>query len=137
MEDLAPWDEGETWTDSNPRHPGFLNSGARFLIGFYRRHTATNSISRCPFAISCSRYAEEAIGHFGFVHGLLLFIDRHLYREHTYAWDLYPVVESPDGVLRLDDGFFLRGSNRSRYARDGLADFRKHSRGLQPTGSRP
>jgi len=79
------------------------------MIRWYQRDVATRSVSRCPFAISCSRYTAMAIERRGALAGVLWFIDRNLYRENSGTGDYYPWVEMPDGALKLDDRFFLDG----------------------------
>ncbi len=81
------------------------------MIHWYRHDLATRSVSRCPFAVSCSHFAERAIRERGFLIGVTLFIDRNLYRENTAMGTLYPIIQCSDGVLRLDDGFFLGDGN--------------------------
>ena len=87
-----------------------LESLARPSIQFYRRHIASQSTDRCPFHVSCSRFAEKAVERFGFVRGVALFIDRHFFREHMYAPQLYRLRETwRDNriKLKLDDSFYL------------------------------
>jgi putative component of membrane protein insertase Oxa1/YidC/SpoIIIJ protein YidD len=72
------------------------------LIGVYREHIGPASIRRCPFAVSCSAFARDAIERHG-LFGLLLFFDRYLFRENPDAWRHYGVVRVEDGTLRLDD----------------------------------
>jgi putative component of membrane protein insertase Oxa1/YidC/SpoIIIJ protein YidD len=73
-------------------------------IGYYQRHIAVNSVQRCPFALSCSRYAQDRIGRLG-LYGVLLFIDRYFYRETVFARQTYPYTVRPDGTMALDDGY--------------------------------
>ena len=79
------------------------------LIGWYQRGIARHSVSRCPFAISCSNYAAQAIARHGCLRGLCLFIDRNLYRENPQIPSHYRLTELPGGILKFDDGFFLEG----------------------------
>ena len=93
-----------------PPPPALLNSLARPAIHFYRRHIGSQSTDRCPFHISCSHFAEKAVERFGFVRGVALFIDRHYFREHAGALQLYPLRESWRNnriKLKLDDSFYL------------------------------
>ena len=77
------------------------------MIQFYQKKIGPNSISRCPFHISCSNYAQQAIKKYGLVLGISVFIDRYFYREHPGSFWHYGLKESENGVLKLDDSFFL------------------------------
>lgn len=74
-------------------------------IGLYRDHVSRHSVSRCPFAVSCSRFAAEAVERHGAA-GLLLFIDRYFYREHAFAFTHYPLRLLHGGYLKLDDALY-------------------------------
>ena len=112
----APWEPEDLPVADPPRPrpppPTLLKSLAPPAIQFYRRHIATQSTGRCPFHISCSHFAEQAVERFGLVRGVALFIDRHYFREHAGAVHLYPLRETwRDNRIRLklDDSFFLSG----------------------------
>jgi len=93
-------------TDNHSYQVGQLLSSK--AIWFYRNHIASQSISRCPFYISCSRYAEIAIAKNGFVKGTSLFIDRHFFREHLGAFQYYELRTREDtNMLKLDDTYYL------------------------------
>lgn len=77
------------------------------LIRFYQKKISVKSISRCPFDISCSRFALKAIERYGLFIGILFFIDRNFYREHKFAFLYYPLIENEDFILLLDDHFYL------------------------------
>ena len=77
------------------------------MIQFYQKKIGPNSISRCPFHISCSNYARQAIEKYGLILGVSVFIDRYFYRENSSSFWHYGLRESKDGVLKLDDSFFL------------------------------
>lgn len=97
-------------TRLRPPPPALLKSLARPAIHFYRRHIASQSTDRCPFHISCSHFAEKAVERFGFVRGVALFIDRHYFREHADALNLYLLRETWRNnriKLKLDDSFYL------------------------------
>ncbi len=85
--------------------PGALLSSA---VEFYREDIGPESIERCPFLVSCSKFLVEAVRNYGFLLGLAAFIDRNMFRENPYAWGLYPLTVRRDGVLKLDDGHFLK-----------------------------
>mgnify|MGYP005874148303 CR=1 FL=1 len=109
---ITPWE----WEDipQEPRHtqnqptsllPNFLLSS----IEVYQTAIATQSISRCPFQVSCSVYATQAIQRYGVVIGLALFIDRNLYRENRGMGRYYSRRVSADLQLHYDDRFYLTG----------------------------
>jgi len=75
-------------------------------ISFYRNSISEKSISRCPFEISCSRFAEIAIKKYGLL-GYAIFIDRFFYRENISAFSLYTKKQLPNGLIKLDDKIFL------------------------------
>ena len=60
--------------ESGPVH--LMLSPARAAIDFYQRYISDLRYGRCQFNPSCSRYAEEAIGRFGFLKGSVLTADR-------------------------------------------------------------
>lgn len=82
---------------------------ARALIRFYQADISPDSISRCPFLVSCSNFALRAIESRGVVAGMLLFIDRIYFRENPDARLFYPVRRDARLFLKLDDTFFLDG----------------------------
>jgi putative component of membrane protein insertase Oxa1/YidC/SpoIIIJ protein YidD len=79
------------------------------LIRFYQTDINTNSVSRCPFSVSCSNFALQAIGRYGFGTGILFFIDRIYFREHQAAYLYYPNKRNERNQTRLDDTYFLTG----------------------------
>lgn len=112
----APWEpedlpvaESASWTEPSQK-PTLLKPLAQSAIQFYQRRIAIESTDRCPFHISCSRFAEKAVQRFGFVHGIALFIDRHFFREHMGARQYYALHETLVNnriKLKLDDSFYL------------------------------
>ncbi|MBN2105387.1 membrane protein insertion efficiency factor YidD [bacterium] len=78
-------------------------------IKFYQKKISTKSISRCPFYISCSNYAYLAIEKYGLLIGICYFIDRNFYRENIACFYHYELRENKEGILKLDDSFFLLG----------------------------
>ncbi len=76
------------------------------LIHYYQTDLGGHSIARCPYAVSCSRYAVGQIERHGAIVGLAYFFDRFFYRENTAAIGLYGSALAPDGSLKLDDGAF-------------------------------
>lgn len=76
------------------------------LISYYQSNISPLSIDRCPFEISCSNYAKEAISKHGII-GLIMFTDRYFYRENIAAYQNYKIIERKDGILKLDDKIYL------------------------------
>ncbi|GAB4168646.1 MAG: hypothetical protein Kow00108_01840 [Calditrichia bacterium] len=84
---------------------------AHYLIRFYQRKISVKSVSRCPFHISCSYYALEAIRRKGIILGIAYFIDRNLYRENPSMIHHYPFIIDRNNLFKLDDSFYLLGEN--------------------------
>jgi hypothetical protein len=107
---INPW-EWEDLTDlKNNETLFYVSNGnvlANKLISFYRQKIAVNSISRCPFQISCSQYALLAVKRYGVIKGVALFVDRNFYRENIAIFYYYPLVEDNNCLLKLDDAYFL------------------------------
>ena len=113
-EEVGPWEPEDLWalSDSGPAPPLTLSKAVGLsLIQWYQRKIATRSVSRCPFAISCSHYAALAVQRHGLLGAACLFIDRNLYRENPGMGARYPLVEQADGTLKLDDRFFITGGH--------------------------
>jgi putative component of membrane protein insertase Oxa1/YidC/SpoIIIJ protein YidD len=83
-----------------------------YLVDVYQDKISTQSVSRCPFYISCSNYLLQAIQQHGFLAGLLFFIDRNLYRENISSFYHYHLREDSNGVLKLDDNFYIYGAKK-------------------------
>lgn len=98
----------EVSPEATAEAPGFrpLADLALRLVRYYQTDIGVHSIARCPYAVSCSRYAAGQIERHGAVIGLAYFLDRFFYRENTAAIGLYGAVRGADGGLRLDDGAF-------------------------------
>lgn len=108
-----PWEKEDI---SSQEEQNYYSSGirslpfeqlSRALISWYQKDVSTKSISRCPYAISCSRFAKRAIEEHGFLLGISLFIDRNLFRENSHMYENYELVLSEDGSMKLNDEFFL------------------------------
>ena len=106
-EDLKPTYSTLDTSDEYIKSPGILF--ANKLIKLYQHKISTNSISRCPFYISCSNYAYLSINKYGLLKGICLFIDRHFYRENLYCFYYYGLREIEAGILKVDDSFYLFG----------------------------
>lgn len=103
-----PWDMESEHTDSVLSAQS-MNFFAEKLLDWYQKKVSTQSISRCPFAISCSDYTRRAIRKHGLIIGAAYFIDRNFYRENTESYRWYPLLELPGSVLKLDDAYYLYG----------------------------
>jgi len=105
--------EVESWEENSNKQNYFAKSlfpmdwVLNRLISFYQQDVSTQSVSRCPFLISCSYYTHLAIDNHGFLVGILYFIDRNQYRENIEIRQHYFIKELTVGVLKLDDSFFL------------------------------
>lgn len=93
----------------NNIHYSFFNIITKNIIKKYQKKRSKYSLSRCPFFISCSNYAVLVIEKYGFIKGICLFIDRNFYRENQFASFYYPLTELDNGILKLDDSFFIYG----------------------------
>lgn len=104
-----PWEpEPASARDAAPPAPPAssyrpIADAALWAIRRYQRDIGPNSIARCRFARSCSRFAAESIDEEGAFVGLLLFWDRFFYRENDDAFRQYRWVRARGGALRLDD----------------------------------
>ena len=107
----APWEPGDREGGmSEGDAPATPSRGAALaLVHWYQRRIAPRSVSRCPFAVSCSSFAARAVREQGALAGMCRFIDRNLYRENPGMTRYYDWIELPDGSLRLDDTFYLDG----------------------------
>jgi hypothetical protein len=108
--DNKPWEWEDVSLASKGDTAAYLPNSvvaSEKLISLYRHRIAVNSISRCPFKISCSQYTSIAIKRYGFLKGVCLFIDRNFYRENVGIMYYYPFVEDTNGLLKLDDSHFL------------------------------
>lgn len=85
--------------------PGFhpVTDVARAAIRFYQTDIGSRSVARCPYAVSCSRFAANAIERDGLLLGLLSFVDRFFFRENAAALQHYGWARTADGQTRLDD----------------------------------
>jgi hypothetical protein len=106
-EDIKPIYSKLDTSDQFIIKPGRL--AAKRLIGYYQGNISPNSISRCPFFISCSNYAGLAVQKYGLLLGVAYFIDRNFYRENIASMKYYSFRENKSGNLKLDDSFYLLG----------------------------
>ena len=109
IEDLIPIYSSFDSTEKFIVKPSILC--ANMLIGFYQNNISTRSISRCPFYISCSHYAYMATNKYGLLPGICFFIDRNFYRENIASFYYYELRENNDGILKLDDSFYILGKD--------------------------
>jgi hypothetical protein len=98
-EDIEPY--------SPPRAPsaalGPISDLALAAIRFYQVKIGPNSISRCPYLVSCSAFAYDQVYRLGFF-GIPAIIDRMYYRENTDTFTKYPKYVLPSGLIKHDDG---------------------------------
>jgi len=108
--------------DSAKPASGFFRTPVLSLIHYYQQHISPNSIQRCPFEISCSHFAEEAVQRYGVTGGLIRTIDRYYYRENRQAFAIYERVDGGEGRLLLDDAAYLLDPDPSaqRFVADEL-----------------
>lgn len=87
-----------------------ISSFSLFLIRIYQKRISTNStMHRCPYKTSCSNFAYRSISDRGFWIGMLMFIDRYYYRENPGSPFNYPLYENMEGILKLNDDYYLTG----------------------------
>lgn len=103
-----PWDRETVREDSNLAGLRKIFFAEK-LLDWYQKKVSTQSISRCPFAISCSDYTRRAIRKHGLIIGTAYFIDRNFYRENVESYRWYPLLEFQGGILKLDDAYYLYG----------------------------
>ena len=106
VEDSWEPEERRTVASLPLRSFSLLTEVSVLLISFYQTEISPQSISRCPFKISCSTFAKRAIEEYG-LFGLAMFIDRYYYRENHEVFAHYRLVVSKEGILKLDDAPFL------------------------------
>jgi hypothetical protein len=106
IEDAWEPEERDATASQNKKNFSLLPVVADQLISFYQTNISPQSISRCPFKISCSMFAQKAIERYG-IFGVAMFIDRYYYRENHEAFAHYKLVVTDQGILKLDDALFL------------------------------
>ncbi|MDP8237446.1 MAG: membrane protein insertion efficiency factor YidD [Candidatus Hatepunaea meridiana] len=92
---------------SKAQAPGPYQTLALSLIELYQKHSSERSLHRCPFYTSCSNFASRSIVEYGLLSGTTRFFDRYYFRENFASSQNYPFKTKDDGVLKLDDDFFL------------------------------
>lgn len=78
------------------------------ILSIYQSDISDKTIHRCMFYTSCSQFALKSVERFGFVFGVVVFLDRYCIRENQYAYEYYTLKKNAYGTYRLDDDFFLR-----------------------------
>lgn len=73
------------------------------LVERYQETAAPISVARCPFALSCSALAHQALHEEGLPVALIRFVDRFFFRENAGTPDHYTLRRAPGGRLLLDD----------------------------------
>jgi hypothetical protein len=82
---------------------GPISDVALAAIRFYQVKIGPNSISRCPYVVSCSAFAYDQVYRLGFF-GIPAIIDRMYYRENADTFNKYPKYVLPSGLIKHDDG---------------------------------
>lgn len=96
--------------DVSPNSELFSSLGICF-VHYYQDKVSTNSINRCPFYLSCSNYTLEAFKLKGAFWGVISFIDRAYFRENFDSYNMYPLKSTKNGILKLDDMYYLYGED--------------------------
>jgi len=52
-----------------------------------------------------------ATNKYGLLPGICFFIDRNFYRENIASFYYYELRENNDGILKLDDSFYILGKD--------------------------
>jgi len=107
-----PWESGEgipnllqkKYDVQQPHSP--LDYISTVAISFYQSSISDKSVSRCPFEISCSRFARTAIEKYSLL-GYAIFVDRYFFRENAGAFSLYTKKLTANGIVKLDDKIYL------------------------------
>ena len=87
-----------------------ISSFSLSLIRIYQKGVSPNStMERCPYKTSCSNFTYQSISEKGVFIGILLFLDRYYYRENPSIPYNYPLYENEEGILKLNDDFYLTG----------------------------
>lgn len=106
IESWEPQDVHTTRTGRATEVPvSFLSPITEVVIGAYQVNAGRTSVERCPFHLSCSRFAVSSVNKYG-VLGVCMFIDRFFFREHPAIQLYYPYRANSKGVLKLDDHDF-------------------------------
>jgi Putative membrane protein insertion efficiency factor len=98
--------EDSTFRTAVLRPQSIFTDLADDLISFYQKDISSQSVSRCPFFISCSAFCRKAIHQHGLL-GIAMFIDRYFYRENSEIYLHYKLLQTHQGTLKLDDELFL------------------------------
>jgi hypothetical protein len=109
---INAWEPEEELSHFNTYEPSDISFSVLFthtantLITYYQTTLSTNSIRRCPYKISCSNFAKEAIKRY-YIFGVHAIVDRYFFRENSEMFAHYKPVQIENGVIKLDDAFFL------------------------------
>ena len=107
--EISAWEPEDITLPATSSFPGLSlrQLVADRMLQFYQKKVRPNSIRRCPFYIPCSDYARQAIEKYGLLLGISVAIDRYFYRENSSRFWYYGLRKSKNGLLKLDDSFFL------------------------------
>ena len=78
-------------------------AGDRFLISLYQNRLSIHDGARCLFVPTCSEFFREAADRYGLFWGIVMTLERLLYREHRWSLNRYPLSE--DGRRHVDPVF--------------------------------
>jgi putative component of membrane protein insertase Oxa1/YidC/SpoIIIJ protein YidD len=87
-------------SDSAPPAVPLQETGEWSLISFYQNHLSIHDGARCLFVPTCSEFFRQAADRYGIFWGVLMTLERLLYREHRWALHRYPLSE--DGQRHVD-----------------------------------
>lgn len=106
----VPWEPGEgtvRLVAAQPAPPmSIIGMFSRSAVSWYHSTSSSHSVARCPFEISCSRFAVMALDRYG-IAGVPLVLDRYFFRENAEAFSLYERKAVRNGVVKLDDALYL------------------------------
>jgi len=108
-EDIIPIEKIVSSQQESYHKPSYVF--IRKMISLYQHQSTENTISRCPFYISCSSFALKSVKEHGIFLGSLLFIDRFFYRENSSIYKHYNFKRRDNSVLKLNDRYFLYGDS--------------------------
>ncbi|GEM_PF-4132494 len=87
------------------KHPDAL---IEQIILAYRANASETTVHRCPFHTSCSHFISDSLNKKGIIVGTLASIDRYFFRENLDAYNHYPLLNNPNGEIKINDDAFLK-----------------------------
>jgi len=86
-----------------PSEPEAQASSLESANQLYQSKIGNQTIHRCPFETSCSKFLVAAIEKQGLFKGTALFLDRYFYRENHRIPQNYEAVTRANQVMYRDD----------------------------------